>query len=204
VFTCESGGGATAFGHPKELLVVRSNGSTAAYPAYEDGPLAAGDGEVVAGYNYEVVRVTSHGISVLLSYRELVGLVGDSYGVAGIIGLAVGPHGDLFVVARLYHHKYGCATTIAERAATGVLEKFWSATGQIYAADGYDAILTGGSRLLSHGHEQNTRIALPLTAHADQTAAVASEGDRVRCGECPRAAWSRKLGRPHHRLPPRN
>jgi hypothetical protein len=130
-FVCDSGGGATAFGHPKELLVVRANGSTAAYPAYEDGPLAAGDGEVVAGYNYAVVRVTSHGISVLVSYRQLVGLVSDSDGVAGIIGLAVDQHGDVFVVASLYHHKDGCATTIAERAASGALERFWSATGQI-------------------------------------------------------------------------
>jgi len=131
VFTCESGGGATAFGHPKELLVVRANGSTAAYPGYEVGPLGAGDGEVVAGHNYAVVRVTSYAISVLVSDPELVGLVSDSYGVAGIIGLAVDQHGDIFVVASLYHDKYGCVTTMTERAVTGALEKLWSARGQI-------------------------------------------------------------------------
>jgi hypothetical protein len=131
-FVCDSGGGATAFGHPKELLVVRSNGSTAAYPAYEDGPIAAGDGEVVAGYDYEVVRVTSDGISALVSTRELVGLFSNSYGVAGVNGLSVDQHGDIFVVASLYIRKEGCAAVILERAASGTLEKLWtSAAGQV-------------------------------------------------------------------------
>lgn len=131
-FVCESGGGATAFGHPKELLVVRSNGSTATYPAYGGQELVAGDGEVVAVHNYAVVRVTSHRISTLVSDRELDGLSSDSPRVAAISSLAVDQDGDVFLVADLYRaHKPGCRAVILERAPTGALKKFWSATSGV-------------------------------------------------------------------------
>ena len=131
-FVCDSGGGATAFGHPKELLVVRSNGSSAAYPAYGGQELAAGDGEVVAVHNDAVVRVGSHGISTLVSDRELDGLFTDRSSVAAINSLAVDRHGDVFLEADLYRaHKFGCRAVILERAATGALHTLWNATGGV-------------------------------------------------------------------------
>jgi hypothetical protein len=59
-------------------------------------------------------------------------LFSNSYGVAGVNGLSVDQHGDIFVVASLYIRKEGCAAVILERAASGTLEKLWtSAAGQV-------------------------------------------------------------------------
>ena len=69
VFSCMSGGGQTADGHPRELLVVRNDGSSVAYPDYQGGDFVVGDGEVVATYNGNLVRVTSSRLVPLLTSR---------------------------------------------------------------------------------------------------------------------------------------
>lgn len=71
VFACMSGGAAAGHPHPKELLVIRSDGATVAYPAYQVWEPATGDGEVVATYNGSIVRVTSGRLVPLLTYHEL-------------------------------------------------------------------------------------------------------------------------------------
>lgn len=72
VFACMSGGAAAGHPHPKELLVIRSDGSTVAYPAYWISQPARGDGEVVATYNGNIARVTSGRLVPLLTYHELL------------------------------------------------------------------------------------------------------------------------------------
>lgn len=47
-FACESGGAAAGHPHPKELLVLRDDGSSVAYPEWGGQGVAAGDGDVVA------------------------------------------------------------------------------------------------------------------------------------------------------------
>lgn len=71
VFACMSGGAAAGHPHPKELLVIRSDGSSRAYPAFRVGRFAERDGEVVAPYDLELVRVTSTRLVPLLTSRRL-------------------------------------------------------------------------------------------------------------------------------------
>ncbi|HEY6961976.1 MAG TPA: hypothetical protein VI408_08835 [Gaiellaceae bacterium] len=71
VFSCMSGGADAGHPHPKELLVVRDDGTSAAYRASRTPELAARDGEVVASYDLGLVRVASRGLVPLLTNREL-------------------------------------------------------------------------------------------------------------------------------------
>ena len=71
VFSCMSGGAGAGHPHPKELLVVRHDGSSAAYPVFRTGELAARDGEVIATYDLSLVRVTSRRLVPLLTNGEL-------------------------------------------------------------------------------------------------------------------------------------
>jgi|GEM_PF-6522237 hypothetical protein len=130
-FVCDSGGGAVGEGHPKELLVVRANGSTKAYPAWRGGLLAAGHGEVIAAHNDSLVRVTSQAITTLVSDHQLDSLVSDASGVAEINGITISHRGDIFMTADLYRHGGGCGAVIVERAASGTLEKLWSAASRL-------------------------------------------------------------------------
>ena len=71
VFSCMSGGAAAGHPHPKELLVIRDDGSSVAYPVVRTAALAAGGGEVVATYDLSLVRVTSSRLVPLLTTDEL-------------------------------------------------------------------------------------------------------------------------------------
>jgi hypothetical protein len=54
-----------------ELLVVRGDGSSAAYPAFRTAELGAGGGEIVASYDLSLVRVTSSRLVPLVTNVEL-------------------------------------------------------------------------------------------------------------------------------------
>jgi hypothetical protein len=85
VFGCMSGGGDTAYGHGPELLVVRSDGSSIGYPDHEGLDFAVGDGEVVATYDGNVVRVTSSRLVPLLMNEELVSALRIQPGADGAL-----------------------------------------------------------------------------------------------------------------------
>jgi hypothetical protein len=71
VFACMSGGARAGHPHPKELLVVRNDGSSVAYPDSGGQGLAAGDGAVVATYDDKLVRVASLRLVPLVTQGEL-------------------------------------------------------------------------------------------------------------------------------------
>jgi hypothetical protein len=132
-FGCESGGAAVGQPHPKELLVVRSNGSTKAYHTIggEQDFLTVGDGQVIAVHSYSVVRVTSRTITTLVSERQLAHFFRGARVVAGINGITVNSTGDVYLTAGVYLPKRGCGALIVERTTTGALRKLWSATSTL-------------------------------------------------------------------------
>jgi hypothetical protein len=71
VFSCMSGGASAGHPHPKELLVIRTDGSFATYPVFRTGELGAGDGEVIATHDLSLVRVTSSRLVPLLTRGQL-------------------------------------------------------------------------------------------------------------------------------------
>jgi hypothetical protein len=66
-----SGGASAGHPHPKELLVIRDDGSSTAYPVFRTAELAERDGKVVATYDLSLVRVTSSRLVPLLTNAEL-------------------------------------------------------------------------------------------------------------------------------------
>jgi hypothetical protein len=126
VYACESGGAATGHGHPKELLVVRSDGSSVAFHAFRIGRLAVGDGEVVAVHDLDLVRVTSSRLVPLLTEGDLAGAlrvrrtaIMDDY------VLRVDPRGDIYFVASVLRgvagRPPGCRNRVLERTTGGAL-----------------------------------------------------------------------------------
>jgi hypothetical protein len=100
VFVCESGGAQRGHGHPKELLVIRADGSSAAYPAFRLGEFAEGDGEIVATYNIGLVRVTSDRLIPLLRNAELArALHIPRWAIMDIYDITIDAHGDIYFVA---------------------------------------------------------------------------------------------------------
>jgi hypothetical protein len=126
VFSCMSGGGDTADGHGPELLVVRSNGSYVSYPDYEGGDFAAGDGEVVATYDGNLVRVTATRLVPLLTSTSLRSALGTS--LADIGSPTVGTDGDIYFVVSIYPGRGrppGCQSRILERTTGGAVRQIW-------------------------------------------------------------------------------
>jgi hypothetical protein len=127
VFGCMSGGGDTANGHPRELLVVRSDGSSVAYPDHEGLDFAVGDGEVVATYDGNLVRVTSSRLVPLLTNQELQSdLRLRIRAVADIGAPTVGADGDIYFVASIIQS--GCQNRILERTTGGALRQIWGSS----------------------------------------------------------------------------
>jgi hypothetical protein len=121
-----SGGGDTADGHGPELLVVRSNGSYVSYPDYEGGDFAAGDGEVVATYDGNLVRVTATRLVPLLTSTSLRSALGTS--LADIGSPTVGTDGDIYFVVSIYPGRGrppGCQSRILERTTGGAVRQIW-------------------------------------------------------------------------------
>jgi hypothetical protein len=125
VFACMSGGARAGHPHPKELLVVRNDGSSVAYPAFRVGELAVGDREVVATYDVNLVRVTSSRLVPLLTSGELArALHVESTAIMDIYHPRVDAHGDIYFVASVLSvSRSGCQNPLLERTAGGTVHQ---------------------------------------------------------------------------------
>jgi hypothetical protein len=130
VFACMSGGADRGHPHPKELLVVRADGSAAAYPTFRVGGLAVGDGNVVAVFGDELVRVTSGRIVVLVTPRGIANaLRRRAIFVMGYGHLRVDSRGDTYFFASTHiHGRYGCQNRSFERLTGGRLRQLWASS----------------------------------------------------------------------------
>jgi hypothetical protein len=123
VFACESGGARTGHPHPKELLVVRSDGSAVAHPASQLGEFAVGDGEVVSTYDLGLVRVTARRLVPLLTYRNLRRALRTRL-IYDVLAPAVDARGDIYFVASVANPmRTGCQSLILERTAGGAIRR---------------------------------------------------------------------------------
>jgi hypothetical protein len=120
-----SGGAAASHPHPEELLVIRSNGSSVAYPAFRVGEFTVGEGEVVATYNIGLVRVTSSRLVPLLTGSELANALHvRSTAIMDIYDPAVDAHGDVYFVASVLSVSHsGCQNPVLERTAGGTVRQ---------------------------------------------------------------------------------
>jgi hypothetical protein len=120
-FACESGGVAAGHPHPKELLVLRDDGSSAAYPEWGGQGVAAGDGEVVAFHDLTVVRVTSRRLVPLVTPDELARAlhVRRSAIIWPMNHLSVDARGDVVFSPSVQIRRAGCWNPLVERTAAG-------------------------------------------------------------------------------------
>jgi hypothetical protein len=118
VFICFSGAG-----HPKELLVLRDNGTTGAYPAFRLGAITSANGEVLAARNDAVVRVMSHGLTTIASSQTLDGLVSGTT-IIDIGEIAFSNDRNIFLTTDQESRK-GCTATISEILSSGRVERLW-------------------------------------------------------------------------------
>lgn len=127
-----SGGARAGRPHPKELLVVRSDGSSVAYPAFGGEELAVGDGKVVATHDLNLVRVTSSRLVPLLTSAELARALRVRT-VMGIYNLRVDAHGDVYFIASVLSLRHsGCQNPLLERTAGGTIRQIRSSTSRDY------------------------------------------------------------------------
>jgi hypothetical protein len=132
VFACMSGGARAGHPHPKELLVVRSDGSSVAYAAFRVGEFAAGDGEVVATYDVNLVRVTSSRLVPLLTRGELArALHIRAIAIADIYAPTVDAHGDVYFVASMAS-RFGCQNRVLERTSEGTINQIWASSTSLH------------------------------------------------------------------------
>jgi hypothetical protein len=123
VFACMSGGAHAGHAHPKELLVVRNDGSSVAYAAYGGFGFAVGDGEVVAVHDDNLVRVTSSRLVPLVTHDELASALHIQTKTLLIMGfgrLRVDARGDIdFFASTLIRGRHGCQSRYFERLTGG-------------------------------------------------------------------------------------
>lgn len=121
-FGCMSGGGGTGRGHGREILVIRSDGSSVAYPDYGGGFLAVGDGEVVATHDdSSLVRVTSSRLIPLVTPGELRrALHLRPTALAYIYAPKVDAHGGVYFRASVFP---GCQNRLLKRTAGGAIHQ---------------------------------------------------------------------------------
>jgi hypothetical protein len=123
VFACMSGGVLAGHPHPKEFLVVRSDGSSVAYPAFRVGEFAVGDGAVVATYNIDLVRVTGSRLVPLLTTGDLGrALHIRSTAIMGIYDPRLDADGDIYFIASILSRS-GCRNRTLERTARGTIQQ---------------------------------------------------------------------------------
>jgi hypothetical protein len=128
VFACESGGAGSGHGHPKELLVIRKDGSSVAYPAFRIAGLAVGDGKVVAAYNVGLVRVTSRRLVPLLTLGGLArALHIPRTAIMDVYDLRADAHGDVHFIASVLRHP-GCQNLVLERTVGGAVRQLGTST----------------------------------------------------------------------------
>jgi hypothetical protein len=123
VFSCMSGGASAGHPHPKELLVVRDDGSSTAYPVFRTGELAARSGEVIATYDLSLVRVTSRRLVSLLTNRELASALHvRRTAIWDIHHPGIDPHGAVTFVPSVYRgvRGSGCENPQLELTAGAV------------------------------------------------------------------------------------
>jgi hypothetical protein len=121
VWACMSGGARAGHPHSNELLVVRSDGSSVAYPAFRVGEFAEGDGEVVATYDIKLVRVTGSRLVPLLTTGELArALHIPRTSIADIYRPKVDARGDIHFVASTLP---GCQNRFLERTTDGAVRQ---------------------------------------------------------------------------------
>jgi hypothetical protein len=118
-FVCFSGAG-----HPKELLVLRDDGTTEAYPAFNIGPITSANGEVVAARNDSVVRVMSHGLKTIASSQTLNRLVSGTTTIE-VNGIALSNDRYIFLITDQEDRK-GCTATISEISSSDRVQSLWS------------------------------------------------------------------------------
>lgn len=120
VFPCESGGAAAGHPHPKELLVLRDDGSSAAYPEWGGQGVAAGDGEVVAFHDLNVVRVASSRLVLLVTPDELARALHVRPTAIDwpMNHLRVDARGDVYFSPSVLV-RHGCWNPLVERTARG-------------------------------------------------------------------------------------
>ena len=130
VFACMSGGARAGRPHPKELLVVRNDGSSVAYPDYGGQGLAVADGEVVAVYDYKLVRVTSRSLVPLVTQSELSGALHEpTISLMGFGRFRVDARGDIyFFASTLIRGRHGCESRYLERLAGGTIRQIWASS----------------------------------------------------------------------------
>jgi hypothetical protein len=127
-----SGGASAGHPHPKELLVIRDDGSSAAYPAFRIGKFAVGDGEVVATYDVNLVRVTSSRLVPLVTSGELAtALHVQSTAIVDIYDPRVDAHGNIYFIASVLSPSHsGCRNPLLERTAGGTVHQIRSSTSR--------------------------------------------------------------------------
>jgi hypothetical protein len=119
-----SGGARAGHPHPKELLVARSDGSSAAYPAFGGQDLAAGYGEVVAVHDLDLVRVTSSRLLPLVTTSELARALHVRPTAWPMYDLRVDARGDVYFVVSVPNPRLaGCRNPLLERTATGTIRQ---------------------------------------------------------------------------------
>lgn len=125
-----SGGASAGHPHPKELLVVRDDGSFVAFRAFRVGKIAVGDREVVATYDDDLVRVTSRRLVPLVTQEELSSaLQGQKILIMGFGRLRVDARGDIyFFASTLIRGRYGCQNRSLERLSGGRIHQIWTSS----------------------------------------------------------------------------
>lgn len=130
VFACMSGGARAGHPHPKELLVVRKNGSSVAYPDYGGQGLAVGDGEIVAVYDDSLVRVTNRRLVPLVTRGDLSRALHEQpITLMGFGHFRVDARGDIsFFASTLIRGRHGCQSRYFERLAGGAVRQIWTSS----------------------------------------------------------------------------
>jgi hypothetical protein len=125
VFACDSGGAAAGHPHPKELLVLRNDGSSVAYPGWGGQGVAAGDGEVVAFHDLNVVRVTRSRLVAIVTAGELARAlhVRPTAIVWPMNDLRVDARGDVYFAPSVQIRRSGCRNPLVERTAGGTIRE---------------------------------------------------------------------------------
>jgi hypothetical protein len=120
VFFCDSGAG-----HPKELLVLRKESTTKAYPTFGGGALASAGGEVVGVRDDAVVRVLSQSLQTVVPTAALERLVPER-NTPTVVALALAVSGDTFMVTD-HVTQTGCVAVLSELSSPSARQKvLWS------------------------------------------------------------------------------
>ena len=132
VYACMSGGAQAGHPHPKELLVIRDDGSSVAYRAYGGFGFAVGGGRVVAVHDYSLIRVTSRRLVSLVTRKELASALHvqtKAFLIMGFGKLRIDSRGDIdFYVSTLIRGRFGCQSRHFVRLTNSRLHELWASS----------------------------------------------------------------------------